>query len=103
MTNQNESKHTPGPWISHGSPRIGTESHMGYCIQAGKMRGILIADLNPGTSSDRISEVCEANARLIASAPELLEVCKAMLNSVGADLDTAYESARAAIQKAEGR
>ena len=49
----------------------------------------------------------EANARLIAAAPELLEACKEMVAAEGADGATslrflqACNSARAAIAKAE--
>lgn len=46
----------------------------------------------------------EANARLIAAAPELLEALKGMLVVANLFTDSPYhEAARAAIAKAEGR
>lgn len=36
-------------------------------------------------------ENCEANARLIAAAPELLEACKALISTTRSVLDEAYE------------
>jgi hypothetical protein len=45
----------------------------------------------------------QANARLIAAAPELLEACKKFVNKQGVMTWDEYESAKAAIAKAEGR
>jgi len=56
-----ESKHTPGPWFSHGR-YIGTKNHksaIGEC-----------RDINGNWSDDAQSS---GNARLIAAAPEMLE------------------------------
>lgn len=58
--------HTPGPWEYHNS---------GFCDVV-YTRGEKLGD------GDRICEMygpnTEANARLIAAAPELLEACKAV-------------------------
>lgn len=100
-----ETKHTPGPWIAVwredlGKFRIGPDN--GDMPVAGTV--------NQG---DREHE--EANARLIASAPELLEALKQMVaamwqhfeyNHDGDDEDydfcqRAIDKARAAIAKAE--
>jgi hypothetical protein len=54
-------KHTPGPWDAHGTmvlQRGGVELHIAYCRQA---------DDTPLTQN------AEANARLIAAAPTLLD------------------------------
>ena len=45
---------------------------------------------------------CQANARLIAAAPELLEALKGLLNSDDWERRDACAAARAAIAKAEG-
>jgi hypothetical protein len=48
----------------------------------------------------------EANAHLIAAAPELLEACKRMLDLLNDDMDeeqcAAWDAMSAAIDKAEG-
>lgn len=88
-----KTQHTPGPWI--------IESGVGFysiiCRDGGKYDGATIAH-----------EVCngEANANLIAAAPDLLEACKL----AEANLAPAYssdhlvmKSLRVAIAKAEGK
>jgi hypothetical protein len=84
--------HTPGPWYSYQHstdffPIVGTVSGHG-----------LFHILRTGRSS-----VDDANARLIAAAPELLSALRDILAE--ADFgDPALEAkARAAIAKAEGR
>jgi len=63
------SKHTPGPWkwwtTHEGAHRI--NPHKG---------GLVIASCD---TRNPFSEEQEANARLIAAAPDLLEACKAAL------------------------
>lgn len=95
--------HTPGPWEVNG-----------YAIEA--------VDETDPTWSIFIASVediddeygnTDANARLIAAAPELLEACevaKAALKSlipgatnVSAEGDTDYELICAAIRKAKGK
>lgn len=97
------SKHTPGPWITDD-------------VHKGDMMRFVMSDLRPfphtiaklELAQDR--ETQEANARLIAAAPELLEALKSLLawaqavhgprpvyiNYAGMDV------ARDAIAKAEG-
>ena len=66
-----KTQHTPGPWyvysLSNGSVHVGT-AH----FWAGTHN--VIADVMP------LRMEKEANARLIAAAPELLEACKSMLD-----------------------
>lgn len=59
-------KHTPGPWNYNEGTRDVIVSKNGY-------NDVLIAQLY------KIGSQHEANARLIAAAPELLEACKAAL------------------------
>ncbi len=87
------SKHTPGPWINDGDGIVWSESDPIYGW---------IADCRNGAQ--------DANARLIAAAPDLLEALRSMLSefSVMASPATAgeiaaCEAARAAIAKAEGQ
>ena len=83
-------KHTQGPWtvISEGmaSPKVVDGSGFGICHTTYAPTG------------------AEANARLIASAPELLEALKAVLaNSLDSKgLADAHKQARDAIAKATG-
>ena len=104
------SKHTPGPWtLGKGTVRVRTEEN-----EQGHTR--LVAECyttNQGIRYPYDFEEREANARLIASAPELLDVLKDLLY----DLDTVdshalnetvlpiwedIDRAKAIIAKAEG-
>lgn len=94
------SRHTHGPWsIEHDS-----EWPM---VMAG---GKIVANVNPESFyagvADLIEMPAEANARLIAAAPELLEALDAMERHFIRYNDThnslVLERARAAIAKATG-
>jgi hypothetical protein len=87
---------TPGPWRVHqtqgGSPRVYGDSEDQYLPVAGyDMR------------------LTQANACLIAAAPDLLEACKAVEAHLSTKFppylrgDSPYDKVRAAIAKAEGR
>lgn len=90
-------KHTPGPWEfrGHWIWPVGSNDDIGRVSES---------YLRPG--SER-----EANGRLIAAAPELLEALKALLNKVDHkrynirkdfSFFVADAAARTAIAKAEG-
>jgi len=90
------SKHTPGPWSIDGE---GTNA---------MVRG---ADLTIVAVRHRLTgQTHEANARLIAAAPELLEaledlvyLAEAAMREVGEyDIEAELADARAAIAKARG-
>ena len=88
------SKHTPGPWRYEYEP--------GYC-------GELLAEASGTTLAEFVTEPSEANARLIAAAPELLEALKLMVEQFtkGSAPSTVKDSearikAHAAIAKATG-
>lgn len=106
-----KAKHTPGPWTL-------TADGAGWYIECSPERGHSVAYIraeigeeDPDTSDDEK----EANARLIAAAPELLEALQAVSRSFPTDRDMRdagweraeidlacrdYEAARAAISKA---
>ena len=92
------SKHTPGPWKTiHTQTRtlewnIGTD--LGAPIPAMIVEGLNNRDGN-----------AEANARLIAAAPELLKACKAIWDSgaYGSNQFKAIGLIQQAIAKAEGK
>jgi len=63
------SKHTPGPWELKTVP-----TSIGKCHKIGPFNACIYVDnINSRKQSD---EEMEANARLIAAAPELLEAAK---------------------------
>src|SRR5215207_8935797 len=102
----NEHKHTPGPWPAYlpNLMRASWEEPKGDTpvVKAGDVQ---IARLAYAASTDR--ETRNANARLIAAAPTLLEALREFVCSYdkenGTALHLAYDGARAAIAKAEGR
>ncbi len=94
-----KTKHTPGPWIHL---KKGYE----YEILCNKRNDVL-ADVYDHFKNKNESEL-EANARLIAAAPELLEACKRALQQLDESLPTdegnkmAVKRCKDAISKAEG-
>jgi hypothetical protein len=86
--------HTPGPWIIGTDPRYPSEP----CIDA-VVDGVVwhIALCHMGLGPDDAS--ADANARLIACAPELYAVLKEALPSLRGER---YEQALAILEKAEG-
>ena len=95
------SKHTPGPW------RVVTKTS-----QFG-VSGPMMESLHVYSDSGGIADVeNELNARLAASAPELLEACKLARRTIGilagyvvagtAELDQVMANIDAAIAKATG-
>jgi hypothetical protein len=98
-------QHTPGPWALAGGcdfivSTVATQER--FNIFCG----------NPAIVCQFFEENCggvcldfenkEANARLIAAAPELLEALEAMLNGYGGELPKLDAIAFAAIKKAKG-
>ena len=100
--------HTPGPW-EYVPMLTASENHKGYFVRAEKAARNgkwALATVQPGDEDGKLGE---ANARLIAAAPELLEALqKAYLYINGGPGYTpenrmaAYHAARAAIAKATG-
>ena len=89
---------TPGPWLFD-------DEHEEVTSEARRRKGLTrIATVNLGWSEPFNSEQ-NANARLIAAAPDLLEALKALLEryalAIGNEGIECYQ-ARAAIAKATG-
>ena len=114
MTNQKsrtERAHTPGPWevgFPDGSGQY-EEGERGAWIQAKDTRTIVQGGQSEGIP---IGVLSAEDARLIAAAPELLEVARLAQDVVGkhndhADYEADFVALRAAllevIVKAEGR
>lgn len=101
-------KHTPGPWRVSGCRMKNLDEHDNYLVEHG----------DEGTGSPLIAEVytdsnrlpVEANARLIAAAPELLKALETLLmgyDSLGehepvSNLIAGARMARDAIKAAMG-
>lgn len=90
-----KTKHTPGPW------REGSTAHSKW-VEAGAVRICQVDtdEENAGISFDE----SEANARLIAAAPDLLEVLALLANWIEESADIPREhiltEARSAIVRA---
>lgn len=93
-----QSKHTPGPWMAGPINGYGELNGIQVKEQRGLVLAVAIGDV-PELDS-------EANARLIAAAPELLRCLRNMIDLYeqlqGHPTAYSHES-RAAIAKAEGR
>ena len=72
----NKPKHTPGPWTLGYSTRHPIKFNEYDLVQ-----NVCTLNRHPGG-------ITEANARLIAAAPELLEACRLLLDSL---LDKTYD------------
>ena len=88
------SNHTPGPW------KVSRRFDVYQDTQTPGVGGTFIATTK-GVSElpESVNQVCEADARLIAAAPELL---KALQDILIFDSALSQENARAAIRKAIG-
>lgn len=101
-------KHTPGPW-EYSAHLTASENHRGFSVSAPTHRPslhrILIADVIP---MDRDGAEGEANARLIAAAPLLLDALKDMVDWMPLPRERDHpgrvviDKARDAIRKARG-
>ena len=99
MTKTKEAKHTPGPWKAESA--AGQHDTAGWMVLG---RSRLVASVS------NLWEDAEANARLIAAAPELLEALKNIVDwfDVKRDLNDGAQSetlkeALAALDKAEAK
>jgi hypothetical protein len=94
--------HTPGPWTTEQPSGLTNPEPNWLPIYAPKWWHLakVVVELD----GER-SEEGEANARLIAAAPELLEACKAIADHYDEDeiLSGDLNKLRAAIAKAEGK
>ncbi len=88
VSGENSPKHTPGPWLCHPS----NESDCEYRV--------FNSDGDYLTTNE---DIAEANARLIAAAPDLFAACEASHNAkTQVELDRAVKMISDAIAKAKG-
>lgn len=103
------SKHTPGPWVVwDGNVKVyagPVDENTTCCISGYRCK---IAECDDLYDENMTEEEAEANARLIAAAPELLEALEWIVNpdyAIGSNAEykhAAVEVAKAAIAKATG-
>lgn len=108
---------TPGPWVYEGSMngpdiRVGPQKYWEYCGKKEKMpmQGSWkdTVAIIPTEKAFPVGGVEEANARLIAAAPELYEALVALTGVIHPQADNSpyitgiIEAADAAIKKARG-
>ena len=100
----NKPKHTPGPWNADKATY-----HNGYIEYFVRRDGDAVA-ITGDITDPETKQPSEANAQLIAAAPDLLEALKWIMSECrvfcqdSMDIDDgAVYSAREAIAKAEGR
>jgi hypothetical protein len=82
--------HTPGPWIVH------FKNYEGYGIRA-QGRGCISERWWPVQLSESDNDEMRSNARLIASAPDLLAVAKRLCDVDTCDCDTKLEQERPCV------
>ncbi len=79
-------KHTPGPWeIIHGKEHLGIEGNHDTYVGHVENRGVLGRESTRHAAlihCDGSEEQRQANARLIAAAPDLLEALSEMVSWV---------------------
>lgn len=100
MTAAEQSLHTPGPWKIDYADTITVREE----AKNGRICSLYM--LMPGNYGRRSPREVEANARLIAAAPDLLDACKEFVRKVEsgeARSTRSYQQMKAAIAKAEGR
>lgn len=97
------SKHTPGPWEVGGGEKGGEPGYV-YCDNDLGSAVAIVFGIPALRWSVFPREEEEANARLIAASPKLLEACKSAEEwlSGWASASPYIEVIRAAIQQAEG-
>ena len=94
-----EAKHTPGPWLIADASFVYALNDSGYNRFWTNVTG---GDLRKGESTSKVET--EANARLIAAAPDLLDALQSIIEDIDSEFgtDCDYNKARAAIAKATG-
>lgn len=73
-------KHTPGPWYNHGLDGIFDNRTHGPSIQSGNGKVICAVEAIDADLPDFINEERQANASLIAAAPEMFALIKQVVN-----------------------
>lgn len=94
---------TPGPWFAHDASNLLTHDESGPLYRIGPDEYTSVAEVRPGSEDDDLPAQTEANARLIAAAPDLLEALEQCVEKLWTTDKETVEKARAAIAKARGK
>lgn len=95
-------KHTPGPWAVWPTADSMIDVAVGPAVGGVAVCQIVTAD-GRGINTDEAMERGNANARLIASAPELLDLCERSLRALSEDdFPSLRDDLREAINQATG-
>lgn len=73
------SKHTPGPWKITSLARNGVINHRVHFPGTAEFTGTCVATVEPEDDNGAAARVADANAKLIAAAPDLLEALQTLL------------------------
>lgn len=97
-----ESSHTSGPWLLNADAKLHEPGFYGTPNQPGEEE--VYTSINIGESVRLAGFIRPADARLIAAAPDLLEVVRQVVTHVNPQgpYSEIFDSALAAITKAEG-
>jgi hypothetical protein len=106
-------KHTPGPWTAHGPATKGNQwgvvADLAYDARRGARRRIALLGSPRSWDGLSVQAEDEANAQLIAAAPDMLAALKLLLSLIeytqmpaGETTAKAKAAAYAAIAKATG-
>lgn len=95
-----EAKHTPGPWVVDPTGSAG-----GFEVNstADPWKAIVTVEANCLGAGEVSESEAEANAQLIAAAPDLLAVCKRIVAGGMSYPKYDRDLAAAAVAKAEGK
>lgn len=99
-------QHTPGPWKLEDESSTGPRGDASIHYDIPSVGSIYLGDVNIKRDPELL-ETMQANARLIAAAPELLEALKELVEAIwdgrleSEGAETFTDPARAAIAKAE--
>ena len=95
-------KHTPGPWAVWPTADSMIDVAVGPAVGGVAVCQIVTAD-GRGINTDEAMERGNANARLIASAPDLLDLCERALRALSEDdFPSLRDDLREAIRRATG-
>lgn len=107
MSETTEVRYTPGPWVTQPD-QLGRDGAR-WWVHDGDYGDIALV-LAPLVREDWVAEEAEANARLIAAAPDLLAACRALAKwmddrgpMMGGRTGEVHRLVTAAIARAEGR
>ena len=109
--------HTPGPWVYVDAEKEASMQFRKLCVIRGGGKEITSFSWQTPSKAFPSKEESQANARLIAAAPELLEALQGAIGALEQDVDTGadyndadwsgiaqqrLDDARAAIARATG-